>query len=126
MEQSQEDGIHCLLFQIIFLSQPPLYSQSPVIHIDCEHDHETVAKAMISTILHLPAISLYSNLPLHLVDILQFNSSEEENGAFASAYNRQSNMSSSLSQANSQDFLWLDLPIPQAPFNGASLFQLIL
>ncbi len=81
---------------------------------------------MIGAVLHLPAFSLYSNLPLCLVDVLQFNSSEEEHDAFASAYKRQSNISSSLSQVNSQDFLWLDLPISQAPFNGASLCQLIL
>jgi len=97
-----------------------------VMHIDCEHDHESAAKAMIGAVLCLPAFSLYSNLPLCLVDILQFNSLEEEWDAFASAYKQQSNISSSLSQVNSQDFLQLDLPIPQAPFNGASLHQLIL
>jgi len=82
---------------------------------------------MIDAILCLPAFCLYSNLPLCLVDhVLHFNSSEEECNAFASAYKRQSNISSSLSQINSQDFLWMDLPISQAPFNGASLYQLIL
>ncbi len=81
---------------------------------------------MIGNVLRLPAFSLYSNLPLRLVDVLRFNSSEEERDAFASAYKRQSNISSSLSQVNSQDFLQLDLPISHAPFNGASLHQLIL
>ncbi len=110
-------------------SLSPSHIRTPglhVIHINCEHDHEAAAKDMISAILHLPAFSLYSNLPLFLVNVLWFNSSEEEHDAFASAYNRQCSISSSLSWVNSQDFLQLDLPIPQAPFNGTSLHQLIL
>jgi len=111
-------------------SSTPSHTHTPglcVVHIDCEHNHEAAAKAMIGAVLHLPYFSSYSNLPLCLIDILHFNSSEEECNAFASAYKRQSNISSSLSWVNSQDFLWLDLPISQqAPFDGASLCQLIL
>jgi len=86
----------------------PSHTRPPglhVVHIDCECDHEAAAKAMIGAVLHLPTFSLYSNLPLRLVDVLWFNSSEEEQDAFASAYKRQSNISSSLSWVNSQDFL---------------------
>jgi len=57
-----------------------------VVHIDCEQDHETAAKVMIGAVLHLPSFSSYSNLPLRLVDILCFNSSEEERETFVSAY----------------------------------------
>jgi len=97
-----------------------------VAHIDCERDHESEAKAMISAVLRLPYFSSYSNLPLRLVDVLRFNSTDEERDAFLSAYNRQSNISGSLSRASSQDFLRLDAPISQAPYNGASLRRLIL
>ncbi len=70
-------------------SSPPSHTCTPglcAVHIDCEHVHKAAAKAMIGAVLHLPAFSLYSNLPLCLVDVLWFNSSEEEHDAFASAY----------------------------------------
>jgi len=48
--------------------QPPL---PPItVHIDCKWDHETATKAMIGADLCLPSFSSYSNLPLHLVDVL--------------------------------------------------------
>jgi len=81
---------------------------------------------MISAALHLPSFSSYSNLPLHLVDVLWFNSTEEEQDSFASAYKQQDNILASLSHANSQDFLRLDSPIFSPPYNGASLCMLIL
>jgi len=81
---------------------------------------------MIGVVLCLPSFSSYSNLPLHLVDVLWFNSTDEECDAFLSTYNRQSNISGSLSQASSQDFIKLDIPVSHAPYNGASLCWLIL
>jgi len=81
---------------------------------------------MIGAVLHLPSFSSYSDLPLCLMDVLCFNSSEEEKETFASAYKQQSNISASLSQATSQDVIKLDSPIFSAPHNGASLRCLIL
>jgi len=81
---------------------------------------------MIGAILHLPSFSSYSNLPLCLVDVLHFNSSEEEKETFASAYKQQSNISASLSQATSQDIIKLDHPISSPLLNGSSLRCLIL
>jgi len=81
---------------------------------------------MIGVVLRLPSFSSYSNLPLHLVDVLHYNSSEEEWDSFHSAYTWQSNISGSLSWASSQDFIKLDIPLSHAPYNGASLCQLIL
>ena len=60
------------------------------------------------------------------MDVLWFNSTDEECDAFLSAYNQQSNISGSLSQASSQDFIKLDIPVSQAPYNDASLRRLIL
>ncbi len=97
-----------------------------VVHIDSEWDHETTTKAMIGAVLCLPSFSSYSNLPLCLVDVLCFNSSEEEKESFASAYKGQSNISASLSWATYQDIINLDSPIFSAPYNGASLCHLIL
>jgi len=64
-----------------------------VVHIDCERDSDAKAKAMIGTVLRLPSFSSYSNLPLRLVDVLRYNSSDDERDSFLSAYNRQSNIS---------------------------------
>jgi len=81
---------------------------------------------MIGSVLHLPSFSSYSNLPLRLVDVLRYNSTEEERATFASAYKQQSSISASLSRATSQDIIKLDLPIFSTPYNGASLHRLIL
>ncbi len=91
-----------------------------VVHIDCEPDHETAVKAMIRAVLHLPSFSSYSNLPLHLVDILRFNSSEEERETFASTYKQQSSISASLSQATSHNIIKLDSPSSVPPTMGHS------
>jgi len=60
------------------------------------------------------------------MDVLCYNSSKEEWDSFHSAYTQQSNISGSLSQASSQDFIKLDIPVSCAPYNSASLCQLIL
>jgi len=49
--------------------------------------------------------------PFLCVDVLQYNSSEEERENFASTYKQQSNISASLSWATSQDIIKLDSPI---------------
>jgi len=97
-----------------------------VVHIDCARDQEVAAKVMIGAVLRLPSFGSYTNLPLRLLDVLRFNSTEEECEAFACAYKRQAHISGSLSRVTSQDFTQLDIPISGELYNGASLRQLIL